>query len=112
MQRGKVRTSTIFIATGATTRVYRDLDEVPPALRKELVKSTESPNAGLVVIADPRGVRELLRGRLDAKAAERRHIAGPLSARAGMLLRLAAAHWMELTFSGAAGLLLWILLST
>jgi hypothetical protein len=66
MQKGRLTTATIFIATGETTAVYRGLDEVPPALRKRLVKSTDGPNAATVLIADARGVQELLRDYVEA----------------------------------------------
>ena len=55
------RSSTIFIATGNGTRVYRALDEVPPVLRRKLVQSTHGMNSATILIADKRGREELVR---------------------------------------------------
>ncbi len=41
MQRVTVKTSTIFIAKGGKTQVFRSVSEVPPRLRKELEESKE-----------------------------------------------------------------------
>lgn len=55
------RSSTIFIATGNATRVYRALDQVPPVLRRKLVQSTHGMNSATILIADKRGREELVR---------------------------------------------------
>lgn len=55
------RSSTIFIATGKGTRVYRALDEVPAAMRRKLVQSTHGMNSATILIADKRGREELVR---------------------------------------------------
>ena len=61
MQRVTVKTSTIFIAKGGKTQVYRSVSEVPPRLRKELEESTNSFNSATILIADRRGREEILR---------------------------------------------------
>src|ERR1700677_4135506 len=61
MQRLTVKTSTIFIAKGGKTQVYRSVSEVPPRLRKELEESTNSFNSATILIADRRGSEEILR---------------------------------------------------
>jgi hypothetical protein len=61
MQRVTVKTSTIFIAKGGRTRVYRSVDEVPAQLRKELEESTNSFNSATILIADRRGRAEIIR---------------------------------------------------
>ena len=48
MQRVTVKTSTIFIAKGGKTHVYRSVSEVPPRLRKELEESTNSFNSATI----------------------------------------------------------------
>jgi hypothetical protein len=61
MTRLTARTSTIFIAIGEDTRVYRSVSEIPPALRRKLEESTQSMNSATILIADKRGREELLR---------------------------------------------------
>ena len=65
MQRVTVKTSTIFIAKGAKTRVYRSVQDVPPQLRKELEHSTNGFNSATILIADRRGREEIDAGLLD-----------------------------------------------
>jgi hypothetical protein len=61
MQRVTVKTSTIFIAKGGRTRVYRSVEEVPAPLRKELEESTNGFNSATILIADRRGRAEIIR---------------------------------------------------
>lgn len=62
--RGTVKTSTILIAAGRRMAVYRAIEDVPPMLRRRLLKSTAGPNAGTVLIADRRGALELQKARI------------------------------------------------
>ncbi len=55
------RSSTIFIARGGETRVYRSLDDVPAPLQRELRESTRGVNSATILIADKRGRQELAR---------------------------------------------------
>lgn len=55
------RSSTIFIATGEKTRVYRSVGDVPPDLRRRLAESTHGMNSATILIADKRGRAELVR---------------------------------------------------
>jgi hypothetical protein len=55
------RSSTIFIATGRETRVYRSVDDVPPELRQKLVSCTHGINSATILIADKHGREELVR---------------------------------------------------
>jgi hypothetical protein len=61
MTRLTAKTSTIFIASGAKTTVYRSLGEVPPGLRRKLQESTQGLNSATILIADKRGREELVR---------------------------------------------------
>lgn len=55
------RSSTIFIATGHETRVYRSVEDVPPPLRQKLVACTRGINSATILIADKHGREELVR---------------------------------------------------
>jgi hypothetical protein len=69
MPRLTARSSTIFIATGEETRVYRSVEDVPPPLRRKLVESTRGLNSATILIADKRGREELVRA-LQGRASE------------------------------------------
>ncbi len=56
---GVYRTSAVFISAGRDDVVYRSLEDVPPQLRTRLQKSTNSPNAQTILIADRRGRNEI-----------------------------------------------------
>jgi hypothetical protein len=107
MNRGTIKTSTIFIATGGRTSMYRTLEEIPAALRRKLLRSTGGANAGTVLIADRRGAEELMRAQAELlRQGERR---SKRAARLRPALRFLTAHWLELLLSGVLGLLLWLL---
>ena len=61
MSRITLRTSTIFIASGEHTKVYRNLKDVPPKLRRRLVECTSGSNSATILIADRSGRQELAR---------------------------------------------------
>ncbi|MBV8841682.1 MAG: hypothetical protein JO307_02625 [Bryobacterales bacterium] len=118
MQRVTVKTSTIFIAKGAKTRVYRSVQDVPPQLRKELEHSTNGFNSATILIADRRGREEIrralsgfpsgLRSRLAstlAPNAQSKALPPPISMR---LFRYLKRNWAEIILPGAAGLLVWL----
>jgi predicted LPLAT superfamily acyltransferase len=52
---GIVKTSTVMIATGNENNFYRSLQDVPEALRRQLIETTNSENSGMIVIADRAG---------------------------------------------------------
>ncbi len=55
------RSSTIFIARGSETLVYRSLEEIPGFLKRKLQESTRGMNSATILIADKRGREELVR---------------------------------------------------
>jgi hypothetical protein len=61
MQKLTTKSSTVFIATGESTRVYRSVRDVPPSLRRRLEESTGGANSATILIADKRGKEELVR---------------------------------------------------
>ena len=119
MHRVTVKTSTIFIAKGGRTRVYRSVSEVPQRLRKELEESTNGFNSATILIADRRGRKEILRALQGLPSALRTRLAASMTTQddepavkaarplAGFLRR----NWPELLLPGAVGLLLWAALN-
>src|ERR1700731_3236956 len=83
MQRVTVKTSTIFIAKGNKTQVYRSVSEVPPRLRKQLEDSTNSFNSATILIADRRGREEILRALNGLPSGLRSRLASSLCSNAG-----------------------------
>ncbi|MGO4885106.1 MAG: hypothetical protein ACLP59_30435 [Bryobacteraceae bacterium] len=56
-----MKSSTILISVGETDAVFRSVKEVPPPLRRKLLKSTNGLNAATILIADRRGREEVAR---------------------------------------------------
>src|ERR1700729_3320737 len=81
MQRVTVKTSTIFIAKGGKTQVYRSVSEVPPRLRKELEESTNSFNSATILIADRRGREEIVKALNGMPSTLRSRLANSLTPR-------------------------------
>jgi hypothetical protein len=120
MHRVTVKTSTIFIAKGGRTRVYRSISEVPQRLRKELEESTNGFNSATILIADRRGRNEILRALQGLPSALRTRLAAsmaptpkdaPAPKASRPLARFVRRNWPELLLPGAVGLLLWAALN-
>ncbi len=123
MNRVTVKTSTIFIAKGKRTRVYRSVNEVPPKLRRELEASTNSFNSATILIADRRGRQEIqrvlnrlpsnLRSRLASSLIDRGTGTAPtrrrfsLAAAGQFLLR----NWVEVALPAGVGVVIWLAFS-
>jgi len=56
-----LKTSSILIATASEKGVYRSLEDVPAALRGQLLKSTNGLNSATILIADRKGREEIAR---------------------------------------------------
>jgi hypothetical protein len=56
-----LQTSTILIATGGRTRLFRSKAELPAEMRSKLKKAMHAPGAGTILIADQRGRKEILK---------------------------------------------------
>jgi hypothetical protein len=119
MQRVTVRTSTIFIAKGKETYVFQSVEDVPPALRKELERSTNSFNSATILIADRRGREEIVRALNGLPSSLRSRLANSLNNRqpapqtmppdgvaaaSGAFLR---RNWLEITLPVAVGFIIW-----
>jgi hypothetical protein len=121
MHRVTVKTSTIFIAKGGRTRVYRSVSEIPQRLRRELEESTNGFNSATILIADRRGRKEILRALQGLPSALRTRLAAsmaptedhktPAPKTARPLARFLRRNWPELLLPGAVGLLLWAALN-
>ena len=61
MNHTTVKSSTIFVAEGGKTQVFRSLDEMPADLRRRLEKSTNGIHSATILIADRRGRDEISR---------------------------------------------------
>jgi hypothetical protein len=90
----------VYIANSDGISVYRSLDEVPPALRKPLVKN--SLNAATILIADRRTAQRLMRARRARPQPQAR-----AHKRARFRLSLLAAYWGTTGLLMVTGLVWW-----
>jgi hypothetical protein len=125
MERLTARTSTIFIATGQETRVYRSIEEVPPALRRKLSEYTRGMNAATILIADKRGREELVRAlqgrssdvqcrltdtlRHHQQSAVKEQQPRPVPSHDAVSSLRSVQTWLELLLPFAVGISLWVL---
>ena len=119
MNKVTVKTSTIFIAKGGRTQVYRSVSEVPARLRKELEDSTNGFNSATILIADRRGREEIIKTLNGIPSGLRNRLAPSLTARSSAelvsapenrvapLLRFLRRNWLEITLPTAVGVILW-----
>jgi hypothetical protein len=121
MQQLTARSSTIFIAIGEETRVYRSVDDVPPLLRRRLVESTQGMNSATILIADKRGRAELVRAlqgrstgvqcRLLEVLRSRKSDETPEAQRSWFELR-SWRMWLEFILPAVLGVSLWFLIES
>ena len=110
MERLTVKTSTIFIAVGDKTKVYRSVQDVPPRLRRKLEESTNGINAATILIADRKGREEIVRALQGMPSTLRGRVASTLRKRSRSVARRAMdwKSWLEIRLPGFVGLLIWI----
>ena len=75
---GVMKSSTILISAGETDAVYRSVREVPPPLRRKLLKSTNGLNSATILIADRRGREEIARAIQNLPSSLQRRFMKPL----------------------------------
>ena len=121
MHRVTVKTSTIFIAKGGRTQVYRSVREVPAKLRKQLEDSTNSFNSATILIADRRGREEIVRTLNGLPSSLRSRLASSLighpetaveappkpELKAVPVIHFLRRNWLEILLPGAVGLIIW-----
>lgn len=119
MDRTTVKSSTIFVAEGNTTQVFRSLDEMPPNLRRRLEKSTNGMHSATILIADRRGRDEIARAlnglptdfqsKAAAQVSGRRKAAQRETAFAETMRRIAFSNWVRYGVPAAIGVAVWLL---
>lgn len=113
MDRGTVRTSAILVSTCKGMRLYCNVEKLPAPVRRKLARAAAGSEFATLVIADRRGVKELLEGRggqgviRSACRPGARRAAGRLQAAAAFVV----AHWPEVALSGALILIIWLFLA-
>jgi hypothetical protein len=114
------RSSTIFIATGEETTVYRSVEDVPPALRRKLTECTRGINSATILIADKRGREELVRA-LQGRPSEvqcrlveniRSRQPDPVAEPPRRSWTLSFRTWLELLLPVAVGASLWFFIDS
>jgi hypothetical protein len=121
MNRVTVKTSTIFIAKGGKTQVFRSVNEMPAKLRKELEESTNSFNSATILIADRRGRAEIVRALNGLPSSLRTRLASSLSSKPEStdaaapekkewprMVLFMRRNWIEILLPGAVGLIVWL----
>ncbi len=61
LNRTTVKTSTIFVAEGSGTKIFRSLEEMPADTRRRMEKCMSGTHAATILIADRRGRDEIAR---------------------------------------------------
>ena len=62
MSRYTIKTSTVFVSRGDETRVFKSVDEVPAEWVRHFEHSKGRLRPQTILIADPKGREEILRG--------------------------------------------------
>lgn len=109
MERLTVKTSTIFIAVGDKTKVYRSVQDIPPRLRRKLEETTNGINAATILIADRNGREEIVRALRGMPSTLRGRVAAKLRNQSRGVAKRAMdwKSWLEILLPGLVGLLIW-----
>ncbi len=120
MNRTTVKSSTIFVAEGKKTQVFRSLDEMPADLRRRLEKSTNGIHSATILIADRRGRDEIARAlnglptefqsKVATQVSGQRKAAQLEGAFADSVRRIMLLKWVRYGVPAAIGVAIWLLL--
>jgi hypothetical protein len=118
MPRVTVKTSTIFISVGEKTKVYRSVNDVPPALRKKLEQSTNGINSATILIADRRGREEIVKAIRGLPSGVQSRLTSSVSPTQDrpkpeppIVSRALWRNWVEILLPAAIGAVVWLLFS-
>jgi hypothetical protein len=118
------KSSTIFVATGEGTSVYRSIKEIPVPLRRKLQESMQGMHSATILIADKRGREELIRALqgqpssvhcrlVDAHRGQQQKEQTRTEAKSKTRLRLGTLrNWLELLLPVAVGASLWFFIES
>jgi hypothetical protein len=84
------KTSTVFVAIGEQTKVYRTMEEMPFAVRQRLSEKVKRWNSATIMIADQRGRDVLVRAMCDDGSERKSRQASSVAAR-GLIAEAEAA---------------------
>lgn len=117
------KSSTIFVATGEGTSVYRSMKEIPIPLRRKLQESMQGMHSATILIADKRGREELIRALqgqprnvhcrlVDAHRSQQKEQPQP-EEKPNPRVRLGTLrNWLELLLPVAVGASLWFFIES
>jgi hypothetical protein len=118
------KSSTIFVATGAGTSVYRSIKEIPAPMRRKLRDSMQGMQSATILIADKRGREELIRALqgqpssvkcrfVDVHRAQQQKAQTPVDRRRSARLVFGSLrNWLELLLPVAVGASLWFFIES
>ena len=125
MTRSTLKTSTIFVAIGGETNVYRSLHEMPAGVKRKLRESSRAWNSATIMIADRRGRDELVRAMEGQPSRIESRLVRSGAARRLITSRAAGAakpqspvkdsfpvgwrRWAEMAVLASTGVALWLL---
>jgi hypothetical protein len=104
---GIVKTSAVMIAAGDEHSFYRSVQEVPEALRRTLIETTNSENSGMIVIADRAG-REQWTEIVAQREAQQAQSAAPAISPPSLEPPPSVSGFAGLSWTGWAGILLFL----
>jgi hypothetical protein len=113
VQTGTLKTSTIFVAVGDRTQIFRSVNDIPLSLREALIRSTTGSSSATILIADRNGKDELVRAIQGLPSSIPLRITEETRRKQkhrDKVDRARARHsWLEIGLIGVLGLLLWSL---
>ena len=87
-----IKTSSVRVASGNQDRIFRSLDDLPPALRERVIETIEGPNSETVLIANQAAYERIVEG--GRKAAEGAERPAVISEAPQRTRALSTRHWV------------------